>query len=142
VTLLLQTTLDRIDPIVLAPHLLTDTLPGCPKTRRVLQQDGRSDTHVPNVASHVQARTLGVPQLGPASRQIYGVKEQAGPIEGSALVEYDWHKAVPDVLPVPVDKSNGVHQDTRWLKAVRAQVDQFLATGVVVQTCGGVCDPE
>lgn len=142
VTLLLQTTLDRIDPIVLAPHLLKDTLPGSPKTRRILQQDGRADTHVPNVASHVQARTLGIPQLGPASRPIYGVVEQAGPIEGSALVEFDWKKPVPDVLPVPVDKSNGVHQDTRWLKAARAQVDHFLATGVVVQTCSGVCDPE
>ncbi len=142
VTLLLQTTLDRIDPIVLAPHLLADTLPGCPKTRRILQQDGRSDTHVPNVASHVQARTLGLPLLTPSSREIFGLTGKPAPIEGSALVEFDFHLPAPDVLPVPVEQTSPVHQAVRALKAARAQMDQFLATGVIQQTCDGVCDPE
>jgi len=142
VMLLLQTTLDRIDPIVLAPHLLTDTLPGCPKTRRILQQTGRSDSQVPNIAAHVQARTLGLPLLTPSSRAIFGVPGQPGPIEGSALVEFDFQLPTPDVAPIPVAQSNPVHDSVRSLKAARAQVDQFLETGVVQQTCTGACDPE
>ncbi len=141
-TLLMQTVLDRIDPATYLPHLLTDTFPGSPKQRHILQHTGICDTQVPNIASHVMARSLGLPLLSPTARVVWGLTQKPAPLD-SAIVEFDFHQALPDLLPVPVKDGNMVHGAVRELTASKSQVNQFLVPdGKVVQTCDGACDPE
>lgn len=143
VQLLMQTTFDRIDPISYTPHLLADTLPGSPATRRVLQQMGIGDTSVPNLSSHVFARALGLRELSPAARPIAGIETQAPPVDGSALVEYDFGVPIPDIVARPVQQKNEVHEGQRELPASMDQINAFLREGGKIESfCDGVCDPE
>jgi len=141
-TLLMQTVLDRIDPATYLPHLLADTLPGCPQQRHILQHTGISDTQVPNIASHVMARSLGLPLLSPTVRAVWGLVQKPAPLD-SAIVEFDFHQPLPDLLPVPVQGGNLVHGAVREAAASKDQVNQFLRVdGKIVQTCDGACDPQ
>ncbi len=98
---------------------------------------------MPNLASHLQARALGLVQLGPAPRSIWGVPTQPGPIDGSAIVAWDFGYAQPDLLAVPNAHENPVHHDQRGLLASMAQAERFLREGGEVEaTCDGVCDPQ
>ena len=148
VALLLGTPLERIDPITYAPWLMesalgyTGPLPGNPTQRQVLMHAGLSDTQVPNLATHVHARALGLPLLTPAPRPVFGLVGKAGPL-AAALVEFDMGYKPLDKLGIGADGGNPVHNGQRGLKASMNQVDQFLRpNGQVVQTCDGVCDPE
>lgn len=136
---------DRIDPITYAPHLLGDTYAGSPATRRVLLQIGVGDAQVPNLAAHLQARTLGIPQLAPSVREIAFVPAMPSPIDGSALVEFDFGIAdpLPGTYAEPAAMMNEVHDGVRQLDAAIEQIDRFLRPdGRVEATCDGVCDPE
>lgn len=142
-TLQLQTLMDRIDPVAWTGDILQASFAPAPAQRRVLMHVAVGDTSVPNIATHVQARALGLPQLGPAPRPIFGVPEQAGPIDGSALTAWDFGYAQPDLTAVPNKSENPVHNDQRGLAASMAQASAFLRPdGKVTQTCDGVCDPE
>ncbi len=138
-----QTVFDRIDPIAWAPELLAPTEAVGPKSRKVLMQDGISDTQVPNVASHVHARTLGLALLQPAPRPVFGLTPATAPYSGSALQEFDFGIAAPDLIGQPNTEINKVHEAVRRLQASIAQIDAFLRPdGKIVAPCDGVCDPE
>lgn len=141
-TLVFQTVLDRIDPITYAPWVRLGVPGDALTARQVLMQIGLSDTQVPNLTSHVHARALGLTHLQPSPRGIFGLTSAGKPAE-SALVEFDFGIAAPDVLPVPVENPNPVHEGVRMLKAAMQQADDFLKPGgKIAHTCSGVCDPE
>jgi hypothetical protein len=143
-----QSSFDRIDPLSFAPHLLTDTFPGSPASRQVLQHIGIGDHAVPPLSAELQARSLGVLHLSPAPRPIPGLSEQAAPIDGSAISEFDFgidpepgYYANPPTSPAP--GQTDVHEAVRRLPAAREQLSRFLKPGgLIEQTCDGVCDPE
>lgn len=144
-TAMLQTSFDRIDPITYAPRVLRDFYPGAPSERRVLAQLGLGDAQVPNVASHVHARALGLTLLKPAPREIPALPSSEGPLNGSGLVEFNFNVAepLPGTVATPPKDDNAVHEGVRRLARGREQVDRFLRPdGVIVHTCDGVCDPE
>ena len=142
---LLPTTFDRVDPITYQARVLRDMYPGSPAARWVLMQNGVGDSDVPNLASHLAARTLGVKLLEPAPRTIPFIDSVDAPSDGSAIVEFDF--GVPEPLPgteatLP-DVSTGVHNGLRALDASMRQVDRFLRPGGRIEhTCDGICDPE
>lgn len=143
-TALLQFELDRFDPITYAPLMFDEPLPGAPAGRRLLMQIGIGDASVPNVASHVHARTLGLAQLTPSPRVVPGLADAAAPHDGSALVEFDF--GFPDPLPgtyaeIPV-VGNSAHEDVRRNEAGIQQVDALLRpAGRIENFCAGPCDP-
>ncbi len=142
-TLLLQTVLDRVDPVIWLEELAAPSLKGAPASRALLQHVAVADTSVPNFASHFQARALGLPLLSPSPRPIYGLTPKPGPIAGSALVEWDFGLPQPDLLGAPVTSENPAHNDQRGLPASMEQVDRFLRKGGQIEsTCDGICDPE
>lgn len=142
IVLLMQTSFDRIDPVSYAPHLLSDTYPGSPASRRVLQHVAIGDTSVPNLASHFFARSLDLPELAPVPRPLFGIPP-VDPPAGSALVEWDFGVEIPDVPSRPVILENEVHEAQRALPASMDQVDAFLREGGLVESfCDGPCDPE
>jgi hypothetical protein len=140
---LVQPAFDRIDPVTYAPHVLSSPLPGAPANRRVLLHAGIADAAVPNLATFFHARILGVPVLEGASEAIpLGLATTPAPADGSALTIFDFGLE-PHVEATPPAAGNVVHDTVRQLDASKAQVSAFLRpTGLVEQTCSGVCDPE
>ncbi|WP_224248341.1 hypothetical protein [Hyalangium gracile] len=128
---LLQTGFDRIDPLTYAPHVLTSPYPGAPEQRRLLVQYGLGDAQVPNVATELHARALGLVQQLPATREVPALPREPGALEGSALVQFDFQ--LPEPLPGTVAdlpaQDNPVHEGVRRDAAGRAQVDRFLQPG-------------
>jgi hypothetical protein len=139
--LLMQPILDRIDPAVWAPHLMSNTLPGSPQSRQILMHAGLADTQVPNIANHLHARLLGLPLIQPSPRQLWNLVPADAP-QPSGLVEFDFQEVPKDAYGLP-SGGNQVHGGQRELKASMQQIDRFLRPGGVVEwSCDGVCDPE
>jgi len=125
---LLQMGFDRIDPLTYAPHVLGSPYPGAPASRRVLVQYGLGDAQVPNVATELHARALGLVQQLPARREVPELPHQQGTLDGSALVQFDFQ--LPEPLPGTVadlpSQDNPVHEGVRRDTGGRDQVDRFL----------------
>jgi hypothetical protein len=139
-----QSLWDFSDPISFVSHSLRDTFPGLdgqPLTpRKVVLQESRYDAQVPNVATRVVARTMGLPQLGPAIEPVYGLTPTDGPVE-AAYVQYD---IVPTPRPsetnVSGNRDNGAHGGLANVDAVIQQLDALLQqSGRVLSTCGSSC---
>jgi hypothetical protein len=143
VTTMMQLSFDRVDPLTYAPLVAQEPLPDGPGAKAVLLQIGIGDAQVPNVASHLHARALGIPLLEPAVRPIAGLETSASPA-ASALVEFDFGvDPLPGVQAIPPEGDNEVHEGVRRLEAAKEQLDRFFRPGAEVEhTCDGVCDPE
>ncbi|MSQ81849.1 MAG: hypothetical protein EXR77_02905 [Myxococcales bacterium] len=142
VGLLLTAPMERIDPGTYGPHLRANTYAGGPAKRSILLQCGLADTQVPNLATHLHARILGVPVLQPAPRTVWGLANTAVAAE-SALVEFDFNSPPLDTTGPAATKGNPVHEAQRYLAASLEQIHRFLQpNGLVEATCSGVCDPE
>ena len=133
----LQTGFDRIDPITYAPHVLQDTFAGAPSERRVLMQIGIGDAMVPNLASHLHARALGLSLMTPAPRDVPGMEEVTGPFDGSALTEFDFGiDPLPGINAAFPEAGNVVHQGVRETPAGIEQIDAFWSDGApIIHPC-------
>lgn len=135
--------LDRIDPVIYAPLVAREPLPGGPADRRVLLQVGLGDPAVPNVGSFLHARALGVKQTTPAPLDVFGLEPTPGgePVSGLTVFDYGIDTR-GSALPAPLPQ-NEVHEGLRVNAAAIRQMDAFLRPGgVVVHPCDGPCDPE
>ena len=146
---LAQTSFDSIDPATYAPWVLEPSggglLVGAPAERRVLMHLGLGDPAVPNVAGRFHARSMGLPLLAPATREVFGLGTVPAPHDGSAVVEFDFgvSEPLPGTYANVMVYMNDVHESVRQLGAVHRQMDSFLRPGGLVEaTCNGVCDPE
>jgi len=141
---LMQSSLDRIDPLTYAPHVLKNPYPGAPANRFIAMQIGMGDPAIPNIASHLSARTMGLLHMQPAPRSIPMIETAMSPIQGSALTEFDFGiNPLPGDVAMPPAQDNPVHEGVRRLGASKAQLDQFFQpNGSIVNTCDGACDPE
>jgi hypothetical protein len=131
---------DYTDPIIFAPHLLQDPLPGR-KVKRVLMQEARYDDQVPNMATRAVVRAMGLKALSPLVETVYGVEQAAAALD-SAYAQWD---TLPPVVPpetnTPAEKPDdavSAHKVLRVLDTCVAQMEAyFKPDGKVVQTCSG-----
>ncbi|MCL4557183.1 MAG: hypothetical protein M1491_00845 [Deltaproteobacteria bacterium] len=130
---------DFTDPISFAPHIVKSPLEGTP-AKHILIQAGVNDCQVPNIATEVLVRTMGIPALSPLPFQIYGISGQPGPLD-SAFTLWDvpdssaYVPPLTDTMPV---QDNNVHEDIRRLPQVIQQIGLFFTpSGQVQQTCLG-----
>ncbi len=131
---------DRIEPTGYAPYLLGDTFEDT-EPKEVLLRAAVGDHQVSNFGAHIMARTLGVPHLDTGIRDVWGLESTAGPIAGSAYVEYDFGLPADPVENTPQRACDDPHSKVRPLDEARAQMDTFFRTGTIENTCaGGVCD--
>ena len=138
---LIQMLWDRIEPNGYAPYINgTDLLPNTP-SHDVLIHAAIGDWQVTTLGAHILARTVGATNLKPVNRSIFMVPEAEGPIEGSAIVEYDFGLTEP-VKNVPPSDGEDPHDKVRSLMVSYTQSDEFFRTGVVNAACDGPCDPE
>jgi hypothetical protein len=132
---------DQAEPNPWIPHLVADPAPGTPP-KQVLYQIARYDSQVPNIASDIAVRTMGIPLMVPSTVEPWGIPGTEGPAP-SAYVYYDFGiEPIPPGNDAP-GEDNGVHGDQRYLDAARAQMNAFFQPdGEVENFCDGACDPE
>lgn len=132
---------EQAEPAGWLHRTLRDPLPGS-GVKKVLYQVARYDDQVPNMASNIAVRTLGIPVLTPSPVLPWGVDAIAGPAE-SALVYYDVGAPPVSETNVPATPANDAHGQQRGLDAAQLQIDAFLRPGgQVTNFCDGDCGPD
>ncbi len=136
----LQTAWDVGEGAGYAKVLTASPLPGTP-AKTVLMQVAIGDAQVTTLGAHIGARAYGAITLEPAVRPIWGVEEASGPVRSSVIVEWsypdsDVTEPIENTPPGPGD----THECPRREPAAQEQLDGFLRTGVIEQTCDGPCE--
>lgn len=143
---IIQMLWDRGEANGYAQHLTRDPYPDTP-THRVLIHEAFGDHQVANVATEVEARSLGArahrpalaPGRSPARHELWGIDEIEGSsFDGSAIVVWDSGTPAPPTGNVPPRDGDDPHGFPRASKDAREQKSEFLKrNGRVVDVCGG-----
>jgi hypothetical protein len=143
---LIQMLWDRGEADGYAQHLTRDPYPDTP-VHQVLMHEAFGDHQVANIATEVEARTLGAhahrPALAdgraPARQQLWGIEEIEGSsFDGSALVVWDSGTPAPPIGNVAPRDGRDPHGFPRASKEARQQKSDFLKRGgSVVDVCAG-----
>lgn len=143
IVVMTQSNFDRVDPLTYAPHVIDDPYPGAPAGRRILMQTGVGDAAVPNLATELHARALGLALLTPSVTAVPLLDKAPSPTTNSALALYGFEvDPFPGVLAIP-PMANEVHEAARRLPAAQQQVSAFLQPDGRIETfCSDLCDPE
>ena len=144
---LIQMLWDRSDPNGYAHHMTTDPLPNTP-AHEVLLHEAFGDHQVANVATEIEARTIGasIHQPAIASGRSYEVTPYYGipaipsyPFDGSALIIWDSGAATPPTTNTAPMTGADPHSDPRSSVAARTQKSEFLKLGgAVVDVCSAM----
>jgi hypothetical protein len=142
---LMQMLWDRGEANGYAHHITDDPLINTP-AHTVLLHEAFGDHQVANVATEVEARTIGasirVPTLDPGRHAdvnpYYGIPAiPSYPFDGSALVVWDSGSPTPPTTETPPRTGADPHGHPRNTAIARAQKNQFLRiSGKVIDTCG------
>lgn len=142
---IIQMLWDRGEADGYVQHLTRDPYPKTP-SHRVLIHEAFGDHQVANVATEVEARSIGARVHRPAlasgrstsRHQLWGMEELNAPYDGSALVVWDSGSPAPPAGNVPPRDGADPHSDPRRSKEARQQKSDFLKrNGRVVDVCGG-----
>ena len=139
---LVQMLWDRAEGAGYVHHVTSDPLPGS-KTTPVLVHVAFGDWQVSELASYVQARTMGIPVHRPvvapgrsAERDpVWNVPAIVYPSSGSGLVVWD---SGSDPIPfddVPPNTGRDPHEDPRADADVRRQKAAFLFDDTLIDVC-------
>jgi len=131
---LLQMGWDLTGPANVTHQIPGNPIPGTPEKQFLLHM-AMGDDEVPNISTEYQARSMGIPVIGPAPKEIpWGLEEAAGPAS-SALVMWDFGFPEPPLTnTAPAD--NDAHSRTRKQPAAIRQMTHFYNTGEIIHTCG------
>jgi hypothetical protein len=143
---LIQMLWDRSEPNGYAHHMTDDPLPNTPP-HKVLLHLAFGDHQVANVATEIEARTIGASIHQPA---IAGGRHSDAnpysllpaipsyPFDGSALIVWDSGAATPPITNTAPNVGADPHSDPRNDVDARMQKSEFLQTGgAVVDVCSG-----
>lgn len=139
---------DRADPDGYAQHMTDNPLPGT-QPHQVLIQEAFGDHQVSNIATQVEARTIGAAAHEPALPSgvvsydpYWGLRTlPSSGYRGSAI--FMWY--TPGEAPAPLTDlppltGHDPHEDQRLVPAAQQQEALFLETGQVINPCGtGPC---
>jgi hypothetical protein len=123
-------------------HLIEDPYPDTPE-HEVLLHVALGDHQVANIATEVQARTLGIPVHRPvmddgrstAVDPWFGIDTLEYPYEGSAVLMWDSGAELPPDTNQPARAGADPHSDPRNTPASIDQIVAFLTTGEVIDVC-------
>lgn len=136
---------DHADPINLTKLMFKAPLPDAPPDRVVVLQESIGDSQVPNIATEMLARAMGVKSLSPSIGPIFGLETISAPTLDSVLVQYKMdafdNPPVPETNTPPAG-DNGVHHGMNFLPSAQGQIKALFLTGRVESACSGPCDPD
>jgi hypothetical protein len=143
---LIQMLWDRSEPNGYAHHMTSDPLPNTP-AHKVLLHLAFGDHQVANVATEIEARTIGASIHQPALAlgrhsdvdPYYGIPAiPSDPFDGSALIVWDSGADTPPTTNTAPPTGADPHSDPRNSVAGRVQKSEFLKSGgAVVDVCSG-----
>ena len=144
---LIQMLWDRSDPNGYAQHITTNPLPKTPK-HTVLLHEAFGDHQVANVATEIEARTIGASIHQPAIASgrnpdvtpYYGIPAiPSDPFDGSALIIWDSGSPPAPTTNTAPSSGRDPHSDPRNSTLGRQQKSDFLKAkgGAVVDVCAG-----
>ena len=140
------------EPAGYARHITRDPLPGSGDPKHILVTPGWLDKTVSNQCTEVEARTLGIPNLVPASlqRQLQGIPDQEGPLDSAFVMfqtaAFDLFNPAEQALIPPLANiiPNGVcnpHGDRPRIPDGIRMLTNFLRPGGQIEnTCNDICD--
>lgn len=129
---------DRSEPVGFLPHLRDEPFEGSP-VHELMMRAAVGDHSVSTASAHFQARSLGAPHVESGVRDVFGL-ETADDAEGLGYVEYDFGLPAEPACPVPMRLCTDPHGALRGLPSADEQLDRFLRTGEIVNSCPeGVC---
>ncbi|HEY0255264.1 MAG TPA: hypothetical protein VGC41_27235, partial [Kofleriaceae bacterium] len=132
---------DKVEGSGVVNSVLTGS-PTAPIAKQLLMEIALSDEQVPNLGSYWQARSMGIPVLGPTPVTPWGLTVASSPLDvgASAILIMDGGAPAPPSTNVPAPKVDpSMHDLTRTQAATRRQIKQFFETGQIVNECAGVC---
>jgi hypothetical protein len=142
---LIQMLWDRGEANGYAHHMTDDPLPNTP-AHKVLLHEAFGDHQVANVATEVEARTIGAHIRQPALdagrhsdvNPYFGIPPIGSfPFNGSALVVWDSGSPTPPTTNTPPRAGNDPHGHPRGEVSARIQKSEFLKlNGRVIEVCG------
>lgn len=142
---LFQARFDNTDPANLTTLMFKAPLPDAPKDRRVILQEAVGDSQVPNLATEILARAIGVSLMTPSLYPVSGLKEVESPAQESVLTQYrlDYYdKPLPPKDNVAPAKDNEVHHNMNFLDNAHLQIAHLFYEGEARQYCADSCDPD
>ncbi|MBI4508125.1 MAG: hypothetical protein HY698_00725 [Deltaproteobacteria bacterium] len=143
---LAQTRFDLSDPLNLTKLMFKRPLPDAPPDRKVILQEAIGDSQVPNMATEMLARAIGIRAMAPLIEDIFGLETVTSPSSESVLVQYHLAEDIAGNYPprtnVPPETDNGAHYRMPFRANVLEQVSHFMETGEVSLFCEGACDPD
>lgn len=140
-----QSLWDFSDPVTYGAHIIKDPLPQTP-VKKIILQESKGDAQVPNLSTHILARTMGLKGLAPLVYPVFGIQEVSESAIGDSAYT-QWY-VKPDANPFPNETvnipppPNDAHEAIRRLPELIQQLDLFFRPqGSIVQTCpnGGPC---
>jgi len=134
----MQTLWDSAESSGYATAMNSDPLQDTP-AKEVLLQVAIGDAQVTTLGAHNQARAYGAVLIETPAREVWGLPIEPSGTIGSALVEWDYGLYEP-YENLPPDGDTDPHGRPRKEPEAMEQLDTFLRTGAVVNTCDGVCE--
>ncbi len=143
---MLQARFDGSDGVNVGQLMFRRPLPDAPSERHVLFFEAIGDCQVPNIATGILVRAVGVKQLEPAVEPVFGLDPVTGPTTEPVVAQLLMPDRLASYTPpeenlVPTE-DNGVHSDSLQLQPALDQVVRLLHDGVAEQFCDGACDPD
>jgi len=132
---------DKVEGSGVVNTVLNGT-PTAPIAKQLLMEIALSDEQVPNLGSFWQARSMGIPVLGPTPITPWGLTVSSSPLApgASAILIMDGGAPAPPSTNLPAPAvSPSMHDLTRTQAATRRQIKEFFDTGMIVNECTGVC---
>lgn len=142
---LIQMLWDRGEASGYLQHLTADPYADTPE-HRVLLHGAFGDHQVANVATAVEARSIGAAAVrpvladgrSPEKEPFWDVPTiEAYPHEGSAVAMWDSGAEPPPTVNLPPREGEDPHGDPRADPDAIRQIVEFLATGTVIDVCKG-----
>lgn len=131
---LMQSRFDGCDGVNLGPLVQRNPLPGSPTDRRVVLFEAIGDCQVPNIATRIVARAMGIRQLAPVVEPVFGLEQILGPTTEPVLVQLLMKSRVASYRPpetnVLPSEDNGTHSRSVRLETAVEQMITLMLRGV------------
>jgi hypothetical protein len=133
--ILLAMHFEPYDPITTAPRVVMDPMPNTP-AKQIMMYEAIGDCLVNNYSTETVARTMGIMQVMPAVKPVWGMAGSTTTLS-SGFTVLDEH---PTPLPPSTTNAqpatdNGTHSGVNKRQAVLDGVREFVLNGNLTQTC-------
>lgn len=142
---LFQSRFDHTDPANITKLMFKSPLPDAPKDRKVILQEAIGDSQVPNMATEILARAIGVKLMTPALYPVSGLADVTSPATDSVLSQYrlvNYDNPLPPKENMAAPKDNDVHHAMNFLDNCHLQIAELFFNGDAIQYCTDTCDPD